>query len=527
MSEYIYYIITITLITMSTSGINPPPSFLTHPGDPPVPWVQWKRSFDNYLVASNNDSISAERRRAILLHCIGVEGQRLFYTLPEESGDGGDNYINTVNLLSKYFKPVENVIAARYRFRQRGQFSGESIDGYISALRELAVPCNFGTFQSEMIRDQLVEKTNSTRLRERLLLEADVKLPRAIEIAKQVEQAVREAHSLAGATSTTNATEATTREVQGQFTRKNSSHSSQEQTSTRPTSQSTSPTTNQRSYQAGGRNCYRCNASTHLANDPDCPARTVTCNNCGKRGHYSRVCRQPTTSTSQGRVRHVISEHDHTMPSTTRFTDNTINSDKDSMRNESVEVLGVTRAAFTKDIMCDIYVNEVPIQMLVDTGSDVTILQVDEYDKYFLREALIPCHLQIKSYTKNAIHVLGCFEARVTYKDRSSNVSIYVVQQGTSLIGKDVIQGIGLHVDGHTMSCLTVQGSTGNVTPTQNKPDESNVPESIVEEFKDLFTDELGLIKGYSHKVKLKPGSKPVQQPLRRIPFCGKRQSVS
>lgn len=37
--------------------------------------------------------------------------------------------------------------------------------------------------------------------------------------------------------------------------------------------------------------CYRCGNPMHLANNPSCPARNVTCHKCGRRGHLARVCR--------------------------------------------------------------------------------------------------------------------------------------------------------------------------------------------------------------------------------------------
>ena len=42
----------------------------------------------------------------------------------------------------------------------------------------LVKTCNFREMQDEMIRDQLVEKTDINKVRERLLLESDVDLPR-------------------------------------------------------------------------------------------------------------------------------------------------------------------------------------------------------------------------------------------------------------------------------------------------------------------------------------------------------------
>ena len=84
-------------------------------------------------------------------------------------------------------------MAEWYRFRQRSQQNGERIDNFITSLGDLAKTCDFGEFTDQLIRDQVVEKTSSAKIRERLLMEKDLTLSKAREIAHRVENAVREA----------------------------------------------------------------------------------------------------------------------------------------------------------------------------------------------------------------------------------------------------------------------------------------------------------------------------------------------
>ncbi|KAL1481856.1 hypothetical protein MTO96_034146 [Rhipicephalus appendiculatus] len=72
---------------MSMSGLAPPPPFLPTPGRPAVAWPQWLRIFENFLLASGAPDCTPNRRKALLLHSLGVEGQRIFYTLPLPSSD--------------------------------------------------------------------------------------------------------------------------------------------------------------------------------------------------------------------------------------------------------------------------------------------------------------------------------------------------------------------------------------------------------------------------------------------------------
>ncbi len=63
-----------------------PMPFLPCPGEPAIPFDTWLRMFQNYLlvVGASGDGWSVECKQALLLHCLGTEGQRLFYTLPNQ-----------------------------------------------------------------------------------------------------------------------------------------------------------------------------------------------------------------------------------------------------------------------------------------------------------------------------------------------------------------------------------------------------------------------------------------------------------
>ncbi len=89
-----------------------------------------------------------------------------------------------------------NVVAERKKFCQRAQRFGEPIVQYVAVLRELLVTCDFGALADDMIRDQIVEKTCTSRIRERLLLETDLTLQKAITITGQIESAVAEAKAM-------------------------------------------------------------------------------------------------------------------------------------------------------------------------------------------------------------------------------------------------------------------------------------------------------------------------------------------
>ena len=116
-----------------------------------MPWKTWVAQFENYLVASGGTNYPVAHKKALLLHCLGKEGQRVFQNLPDHGNPpaGASECDKARLVLEKHFGPKINVVAERYKFRQRAQLPGETAQDYVAALRELAVTCNFGAMHDQ------------------------------------------------------------------------------------------------------------------------------------------------------------------------------------------------------------------------------------------------------------------------------------------------------------------------------------------------------------------------------------------
>ena len=91
-----------------------------------MPWNQWRHIFPVYLLAIGSESFDAERKRAVPLHFIGLEGQRIFNTLPDFAGEQ-DASEKAVTALKIHFQPTVNVVSERCHFPQRKQNHGDQI----------------------------------------------------------------------------------------------------------------------------------------------------------------------------------------------------------------------------------------------------------------------------------------------------------------------------------------------------------------------------------------------------------------
>ncbi|XP_041926596.1 uncharacterized protein LOC121690230 [Alosa sapidissima] len=240
-------------------ALPPPTPFLALPGEPPVPWIRWLESFETYLAALGLEEASNPRRRALLVHCLGTEGQRIFRTLGQ-----GKKYKEATKLLKAHFA----VILRRIVFRQRKQKVSESVQHYVADLRSLAVFCKFGDMEEEMIRDQLAEHATHPKIREKLIMSPDdLTLKKATELTSQLASRAPPQPAL-------------TQHVDPE--RSPSPASSDTDTGINYTA---------RTRSQPRRSCGNCGSSSHMSRAPTCPARGQACQRCGKDNHFAKVCR--------------------------------------------------------------------------------------------------------------------------------------------------------------------------------------------------------------------------------------------
>ena len=121
---------------------------------------------------------------------IGRQGQDIRDTFELDVDKDGAEVV-TVKILfqmfEQYCKPRKNLIVERHRFLTRNQKQPETIDQYVTELKTLATSCEWGDIKDDLICSRIVSRIVSTRVRERLLREPELKLTRAIEICQADE----------------------------------------------------------------------------------------------------------------------------------------------------------------------------------------------------------------------------------------------------------------------------------------------------------------------------------------------------
>ncbi|XP_075722619.1 uncharacterized protein LOC142765461 [Rhipicephalus microplus] len=294
---------------MSFSGLAPPQPFLPTPGRPSLPWDEWEQTLTVYLLASGAAEFPPARRKPILLHCLGAEGQRVYRTLPagsnaaapgsaaapevQEKPPAGatDEYEAALSALRQQFSTSCNVVVEHHRFHRRSQHAGESVHDFVAALRELVSHCSFVS-QDDALRDRFVAGVVSNRVRERLLLEgSSLSFESAVRIALQFEQAAEELKEFSASV-----------EPVSVWRRSQYLHSSRKfNFQPKAHFQQNSPSASGSRAPQGPRHprrdgdsrsisphCFRCGSRNHRASASQFPAQGKKCLFCGIKGNFQK-----------------------------------------------------------------------------------------------------------------------------------------------------------------------------------------------------------------------------------------------
>ncbi len=90
----------------------------------------------------------------------------------------------------EYCEPRKNITYLRHMFFTRAQGTNETIDAYVTDLKNKAKDCEFGRLTDDLIKDRIVCGVNNDTVRARLLRETDLNLAKAVDICRAIHKAI-------------------------------------------------------------------------------------------------------------------------------------------------------------------------------------------------------------------------------------------------------------------------------------------------------------------------------------------------
>ena len=189
--------ITHTTMSSPAHGLKPPGKLNTS-GNLADAWKSYKQVWENYSLISGLNSQTEDYKVAFFLHCVGTEGLKIYNGFQFENEN--DKILNKVlEKFDEFTLGQTNETYERYIFNSRNQEAQESIDAYVTALRNLVKSCNFcDCMRDTLIRDRIVLGVNNNTIRKKLLQVRSLTLKQCIDICRSGEATAKQLKAISG-----------------------------------------------------------------------------------------------------------------------------------------------------------------------------------------------------------------------------------------------------------------------------------------------------------------------------------------
>lgn len=424
------------------------------------------------------------------------ENEKAHYLLHYCGHDGYDKVCDDIAPESPYSKTYEQIkaileknyntdpveIMEVFNFHNRKQNEGESIQDFMAALRKLSVNCSFGIYKDIALRNQFVCGLRSEKIQGKLLEKRELTLQSAIDSAAAMESSMNNAAQIHRNGNSNFSVNYVSNNKQNKLN-KNLPYSNNKLSAQNNTNHINTKIENNNSLK-----CYRCGNENHLANK--CGYKNSICSFCNIKGHIVSVCTKKKNSKP---VNHIES-----CPCEIR--------DLDIFKIEKIDSVD-----YHDKIWLEMIVEDVPIVFEVDTGSPVTIINLDFKNKFFPNQEMISSKLDLITYCKTSIDVRGFIEVTGEYDGRICTLPLYVVNSDRHpLIGREWIRKYHINI------MKFIKNEIHNIEIPKNTDGRLKI---LFNDYKEVFATTIGHITDIQAKIHLKDGTKPVFCKARPVPF--------
>jgi len=245
--------------------------------------------------------------------------------------------------------------------------------------------------------------------------------------------------------------------------------------------------------------CYRCGKSGHSPNS--CYFKDQNCRKCGKKGHISKVCRSSSKAKDKESKEKVTKEKDKTQKPKLHNHQVELSSQTDDSTNLEALFYNST----TPGITVTPTVNGMQLPMELDTGASVSLISEKTWTERFHSMPLESTSVVLKTYTGQNLKVLGQLTVDVQYEQQRHSLPLLVVTgQGPPLFGRNWLANIRLNWHQVRLCVNTLLTDV----------------DQLLDQYKDVFSSELGTLKGIYAKLTLKPDAKPKYFKPRPVPYA-------
>ncbi|XP_071635762.1 retrovirus-related Pol polyprotein from transposon 17.6 isoform X1 [Temnothorax longispinosus] len=459
---------------MATAAV--PNTFTIEPFDSTTTnWSRWLLRLEG---AFRIFTIKDEARVPYLLHYVGATSFDILCDRLSPQDPFEASYDTLTRSLRDFYDPAPLEIAENFKFHQRKQKDGETVQEFLAALHKLSVHCKFGDYLKTALRNQLVFGLSNKRIQARLLELADLTLEKAAQVATTMELSEKGAQQLQGGAADLSLVQAVKRTPRYSLNvdkslKVTSKGTNARKPSGKQASQNVKKPTNSNTNAI---TCYRC-GSNHLASKCTLD-KNVKCNACGKSGHLKKVCFQ-----------------------------------RDRETNQLEEILQLEHTQFRDKISTTLLVNGKQVKFEIDSGAAVSVMAQEHVSKLFPNSPIQQTQLKLVSYCKQNVKLLGYIVVTVRCRNKLYKLNLYVTnEKRNALLGREWI--FQLQDENNIKEFISSVNSIHTIdTSYKNRLD------ALLQKYQSIMTSSISKIKGIQAKLTLKKNAKPIFCKSRPVPF--------
>ena len=176
-----------------------PPGKLNTSGNLADAWKSYKQVWENYCLISGLNSQTEEYKVAFFLHCLGTEGLKIYNGFQFDNEPDRKILAKVLEKFDEFTLGQTNETYERYVFNSRNQEEQESIDAYVTVLRNLAKSSNFcECMRDSLIKDRIVLGVNSNATRKKLLQVRGLTLNQCLDLCRSNEATNSQMKTISG-----------------------------------------------------------------------------------------------------------------------------------------------------------------------------------------------------------------------------------------------------------------------------------------------------------------------------------------
>ena len=153
-------------------------------------------------------------------------------------------------------------------------------------------------------------------------------------------------------------------------------------------------------------------------------------------------------------------------------------------QEEEADPLFTLSTQVHQPIIVDVLVNDISVQMEVDTGAALSIMSQGQQEQIFSSACLHKSNVVLRTYSAEQLKVVGKMPVHVQYKEQKQDLSSITVQgNGPTLLGHNLLEKI----------CLNWVQIAYHSVPNRISP-VSGLQE-VLSKYEEVFKDELGTVR--------------------------------